>query len=219
VSNGRPAEAEAALAAAGLGSVSRETLARLARFVAMLRQWQRVQNLVGPSALEEIWTRHIADSTQLLTVAPEARRWLDLGSGAGFPGIVVAIVLAETPGATVHLVESNGRKCAFLREVARELELPVTVHRGRIEVILDGWSEPIDAISARGLAPMAQLVKWLEPLLEAGIPAFLHKGLDFRAEWEAIPHRERYDLVEHPSRFGSGVVVELRAADGGHLET
>ncbi len=202
--NAKPGEPEAALKAAGIESVSRETYQRLEQYVAMLRDWQRVQNLVGPSALNEIWTRHISDSAQPLAIAPEAVRWLDLGSGAGFPGIVTAILVAERPGSLVHLVESNARKCAFLREVARSLALPVAVHHGRIDDILRGWTEAVDAISARGLASMRQLADWIEPLLSAGIPALLHKGLDFASEWAAIPHPERFVLVEHASRIRSG---------------
>lgn len=220
MSSASPGDAAGALAAAGIGPVSRETLERLGRFVALLRDWQRIKNLVGPSALAEVWSRHVADSAQLLAVAPGAKRWLDLGSGAGFPGIVVAVLLAETPGAHVDLVESNARKCAFLREAGRVLQLPVTVHSGRIEAVLDGWSRPVDAISSRALAGMSQLVAWIEPLLQRGVPAYLHKGLDFEAEWAAVSHRERFVLVQHASRIGSGLIVELRAAQrSGQLET
>jgi 16S rRNA (guanine527-N7)-methyltransferase len=203
-------EAEAALTAAGLPAVSRETINRLTRFVTLLTKWQRVKNLVGPSALDEIWTRHIADSAQLLTVAPSARRWLDLGSGAGFPGLIVAALLADDDGAEVHLVESNAGKCAFLREAARTIEVPAVVHQGRIEDVVAEWSTPIDAISARGLAPMAQLAEWVAPLAAKGTVAYLHKGLDFDSEWAATPHRERFDLIQHKSRIGSGVIAELR---------
>ncbi len=163
--------------------------------------------------------RHVADSAQLVAVAPKPRRWLDLGSGAGFPGIVTAILLAHVPTAHVHLVESNARKCAFLREAGRLLSLPVTVHHGRIDDILSDWTLPVDAISSRALASTGQLLLWTEPLLRAGVTAYLHKGLDFHAEWAAVSHRERFDLVEHPSRIGSGVIVELRAAQRGQLET
>lgn len=207
-------EAEAALTAVGLPPVSRETIERLTLFVELLTKWQRVKNLVGPSALDEIWMRHVADSAELLAVAPKARRWLDLGSGAGFPGLVVAALLADTDGAEVHLVESNARKCAFLREAARVIDVPAVVHQARIEDFAAGWNDPIDAVSARGLAPMAVLVDWLEPLLRRGAVAFLHKGLEFDSEWAMTPHRERFHLVQHRSRIGSGVIVELEAAGG-----
>ena len=106
-------------------------------YVALLRKWQAAKNLVGPATLDTIWTRHIADSAQLFSLAPDARRWVDIGSGAGFPGLVLAIMGKSTPGFHVDLVESNGRKCAFLREVVRTLGLPVSVHNGRIEDVLD----------------------------------------------------------------------------------
>src|SRR5262252_8425032 len=106
-------------AALGLIPVSRETEARLDRYIARLRQWQAKTNLVAPSTLPNLWTRHIADSLQLLPLAPSAKRWADLGSGGGFPGIVLACAMAEMPDATVHLIERNAKKAAFLREALR----------------------------------------------------------------------------------------------------
>ncbi len=102
-----------------LTPVSRETEARLDRYVDLLLEWQAKTNLVAPSTLPNLWTRHIADSLQLLALAPAAKVWVDLGSGGGFPGVALACALAETPGATVHLVERNARKAAFLREALR----------------------------------------------------------------------------------------------------
>jgi len=102
-----------------LTPVSSETLERLDRFVALLLNWQQRTNLIAPSTIPTIWTRHIADSLQLLDVAPDARTWVDLGSGAGFPGLVLASALAGVPKANVHLVERNGKKAAFLREAIR----------------------------------------------------------------------------------------------------
>ena len=99
--------------------VSRETAQRLDLFVALLLKWQRVSNLIADSSVHHLWTRHIADSLQLLPLAPEARTWVDLGSGAGFPGLVLGCALADMPGARVHLIESNGKKAAFLREAVR----------------------------------------------------------------------------------------------------
>src|SRR5882757_3993999 len=101
-------------AALGLTPVSRETEARLDRYVDLLLQWQAKTNLVAPSTLPNLWTRHIADSLQLLTIAPSARVWADLGSGGGFPGVVLACAMAELPDAMVHLVERNAKKAAFL---------------------------------------------------------------------------------------------------------
>src|SRR5690349_3503100 len=106
-------------AALALTPVSRETEARLERYVALLQEWQAKTNLVAPSTLPNLWTRHISDSLQLLAIAPTAKVWMDLGSGGGFPGVVLACALAETPGATVHLVERIAKKAAFLREAIR----------------------------------------------------------------------------------------------------
>lgn len=162
--------------------VSRETEALFDRYVALLTRWQQVKNLVGPATLAEVWTRHIADSAQLAALAPEAKTWVDLGSGAGFPGLVVAILRRDTPGFHMHLVESNGRKCAFLREVARSLGLPVTVHDGRIEDVLAEFDAPVDVVSARALAPLAQLLTLSRKLLTSGAVGLFPKGQDVDAE-------------------------------------
>src|SRR5262245_14901234 len=108
-------------AALALTPVSRETEARLDRYVLLLREWQAKTNLVAPATLPNLWTRHISDSLQLLTLAPTAKVWIDLGSGGGFPGVVLACALAETPGATVHLVERITKKAAFLRSEERRV--------------------------------------------------------------------------------------------------
>jgi 16S rRNA (guanine527-N7)-methyltransferase len=113
--------------------VSRETWARLDSLVAVLLKWQDTTNLIAPSTLGEIWTRHIADSLQLLMIVPQARAWVDLGSGGGFPGLVIACAMADYSGAEIHLVESNQKKSAFLREAARILNVPAIVHARRIE--------------------------------------------------------------------------------------
>ena len=113
--------------------VSRETAARLDRFVDLLRQWQQKTNLISPATLPEVWTRHVADSLQLLRFAPAAKTWVDLGSGGGFPGLALACALTDRPGTVVHLVESNGKKCAFLREAVRATGVRAIVHCERIE--------------------------------------------------------------------------------------
>src|SRR5215467_14500926 len=115
-------------AALALTPVSHETEARLDRYIALLREWQAKTNLVAPSTLPHLWTRHIADSLQLLPLAPSAKRWADLGSGGGFPGVVLACALAEVPDATVHLIERNSKKAAFLREALRVTNAAGVVH-------------------------------------------------------------------------------------------
>ena len=123
--------------ALALTPVSRETLDRLDRFVAELLSWQERVNLVAPSTIPILWTRHIADSLQLLPLAPKARTWADLGTGGGFPGLVLACALADTPGITVHLVESNTKKAAFLREATRVTAVPAIIHAVRIVDFVD----------------------------------------------------------------------------------
>ena len=162
-----------------LPRVSRETWERLEALVALLEKWQRTINLVAPATLNETWTRHVADSLQLVSLAPDARTWVDLGSGAGFPGLVVA---ASLPEAEVHLVESDQRKAAFLREGARAMGVKVKVHADRAEKVLGAWSGPVDVVSARALAPLEKLLFLAEPLLKAGTAGLFLKGRDAAEE-------------------------------------
>jgi 16S rRNA (guanine527-N7)-methyltransferase len=169
--------------AQSLMPVSRETAARLDRFVATLLAWQQRINLIAPSTIPKLWTRHIADSLQLLAIAPNAKHWVDLGSGGGFPGLVIACALAEVADARVHLVESNGKKAAFLREAARLTGAPVTVHAIRIADFSASLAEPVDVITARALAPLNELLGMAHPLLKTGATQGLFlKGADVAAE-------------------------------------
>src|SRR3954452_3854377 len=126
-------------AAVALTPVSRETEARLEAYVGLLVQWQAKTNLVASSTLPNLWTRHISDSLQLLSLAPGAKIWVDLGSGGGFPGVVLACALAETAGAMVHLVERNAKKAAFLREALRITGAAGTVHLADIGDYVDSF--------------------------------------------------------------------------------
>ena len=202
-----------ATALRGVLDVSRETIARLETYVALLRRWQPAQNLVSPKTLDQVWRRHIADSAQLVAMFPSVLRWIDLGSGAGLPGLVTAILLAGRPGAVVHLVESNQRKCAFLRAVIRETGAPAVVHEGRIESVLKQWREPIDSISARALASLADLLDLTEPLLADGVRAAFHKGEDFDAELAVASKSWSLDLVRHKGMIddASSIIEILRA--------
>jgi 16S rRNA (guanine527-N7)-methyltransferase len=197
-------------AALALTPVSRETETRLQRFVELLLQWQRKTNLVAPSTLPKLWTRHIADSLQLLPLAPSARRWADLGSGAGFPGLVLACALADVPGASVDLIERNAKKGAFLREALRVTNAPGTVHLADIGDNVDRMTGPVDCVTARALAPLHQLIGFAEPLVRRGAKALFLKGQDVEVElteatkyWKIAPHL-------HSSRSGGhGWIVEL----------
>jgi 16S rRNA (guanine527-N7)-methyltransferase len=197
-------------AALALTPVSRETETRLDRYVDLLRHWQAKTNLIAASTLPSLWTRHIADSLQLLTLAPSAARWADLGSGGGFPGVVLACALAETPGARVHLVERNAKKAAFLREALRVTNSPGTVHLADIGDSVDRITGPVECVTARAVAPLHQLIGFAEPLVRRGAKALFLKGQDVEAElteatkyWNIKPHL-------HSSRSGGqGWIVEL----------
>jgi 16S rRNA (guanine527-N7)-methyltransferase len=162
--------------------VSRETSGRLTSFVALLCERQQRMNLVGSSTIPQVWTRHVADSLQLLAFAPEARRWADLGSGAGFPGLVIACALMDTPGAHVDLVESIGKKAAFLNEAVAATGAPATVHHARIEAVTPQLAGHVDIVTARALAPLSTLLTMINPFMEKGAKALLHKGQDVDAE-------------------------------------
>jgi 16S rRNA (guanine527-N7)-methyltransferase len=165
-----------------LADLPEETLQRFKIYADLLEKWQRTVNLVGKSTLHGIWVRHFADSLQVSQAVPEARRWLDLGSGAGFPGLVTAITFADEPGTRVHLIEADQRKCAFLQTVARETAAPAIIHCGRIETILPALLEPIDAISARALAPLEKLILYAEKYIEKGATGVFSKGKQAEAE-------------------------------------
>ncbi len=128
---------------------------RLRIYADLLVRWQPTINLVAPSTLPDLWSRHIADSLQTQAAVPNARRWVDLGSGGGFPGLVTAIALADRPEASVQLVESDKRKCAFLRTVSRETGACATIHAVRIEAFVPLHGDPVDAVSARRARSLA----------------------------------------------------------------
>jgi 16S rRNA (guanine527-N7)-methyltransferase len=197
-------------AALSLTPVSRETEARLDRYVALLLEWQAKTNLVAPSTLPNLWTRHISDSLQLLTIAPSAKRWADLGSGGGFPGVVLACALAETSGAMIHLVERNTKKAAFLREALRVTSSQGTVHLADIGDTVDSLVGKVDCVAARAVAPLHQLIGFVEPLMRGGAKALFLKGRDVEAE---LTEATKYWNIEpqlHPSRTGGhGWIVEL----------
>ncbi len=165
-----------------LTPVSRETTERLDRFVATLLAWQQRVNLIARSTEAVLWTRHIADSLQLLPLAPEAKVWADLGAGAGFPGLVIACALADRTGAEVHLVESNGKKAAFLREAAHATGAPVIVHQMRIEEFVEKAVQTFDVVTARALAPLPKLLTMAYPLLKKGTLGLFLKGQDVGSE-------------------------------------
>ena len=241
--------------------VSRETIARLTTYETLLRQWQKAVNLVAPSTLEAVWSRHFADSAQLLPLAPAARTWIDLGSGAGFPGLVVAILLAASPSprpsrraesapstqgegrvegrlqtpeqaaasdpsplpakvrgegtgaepssASVTLIESNARKCAFLREVVRQTgiaaamqpRVAVDILSTRIETAATQASlGGPDVVLARALAPLDKLLGLAAPLFTPDTVGLFLKGRDAAAELKVAEKAWNFNAELVPSR-------------------
>ena len=197
-------------AALALTPVSRETEAQLDRYVALLVEWQAKTNLVSPSTLPNLWTRHISDSLQLLDLAPAAKVWADFGSGGGFPGVVLACALAETPGANIHLIERNAKKAAFLREAIRVTSAIGTVHLADIGDSVDRIVGSVDCVTARALAPLHQLIGFAEPLVGKGAKALFLKGQDVEAELtEATKYWNIKPILHASLTGGQGWIVEL----------
>jgi len=184
--------------------VSRETVARLERFVELLLAWQRRTNLISPSTISSLWTRHVADSLQLLQLveAPQTKPgvWLDLGSGGGFPGIVIACALADVPGTQIHLIESNLKKASFLREAVRETKVPGIVHAARIEALVPVLGAVADYVTARALAPLPDLLELIAPFVKKGAKALLLKGQDLDIELTNATKRWNIEAESVPSK-------------------
>jgi 16S rRNA (guanine527-N7)-methyltransferase len=207
------ADRERALA---LTPVSRETVALLDRFVELLLATQSHTNLIGPATVGELWTRHIADSLQLIDLAPDARTWVDIGSGGGFPGVVVACALAAHPGAVIHLVESQGKKATFLRQVVDALQLTAIVSHRRVEE--GALDVKADVVTARAVAPLHRLLGYVAPFVKSGAKALLPKGQDVEAELTEAAKYWTIDAELAPSRTNPAsrilIVQALRRRHG-----
>jgi 16S rRNA (guanine527-N7)-methyltransferase len=198
-----------------LTPVSRETEKRLDRFVEVLLLWQKTTNLVASSTLARLWTRHIADSLQLIPLAPQARLWLDLGSGAGFPGMPIACALADEPSAKVHLVESNGKKAAFLREAVRLTGVPAQVHQVRAEDFAKSCAEPVQVVTARALSPLKTLCDQAFPWIARGAAGLFPKGQDVDAELTEAAKYWSIETSKVPSKTSpEGCIVVIRGLHG-----
>jgi 16S rRNA (guanine527-N7)-methyltransferase len=186
-------------------NVSRETLEALDRILAELDAWRQRSNLIGPKEWPRIWTRHVADSWQLLDHIPESARLVDLGSGAGFPGLVIA---AARPAGHVTLMESVGKKCAFLRAAIEAAGFSAEVWQGRIET---PPPIPADIVTARAFAPMPELLEYAAPWLTRGASGLFLKGERWKEELTAARQRWNFAYEAIPSRIGgSGVILILR---------
>ncbi|MFQ5626609.1 MAG: 16S rRNA (guanine(527)-N(7))-methyltransferase RsmG [Methyloligellaceae bacterium] len=194
-------------------NVSRETIERLEIYEALLKQWQRRVNLVAPNTLAHVWQRHFADSAQLLAHAPDSSKWLDLGSGAGFPGLVIAICARNREDSHVHIVESNARKCAFCQEVVRETGCSVEIHQTRIES-LGAKDRLIGAgiVTARALAPLDNLYKLASPFFGPGTAGLFLKGRRVSQELERAAESWDCEVRLHPSLTDARArIVEVSA--------
>ncbi|ABI77044.1 methyltransferase GidB [Hyphomonas neptunium ATCC 15444] len=185
--------------------VSRETLDRLDRVIDTLDVWRQKSNLIGPKEWPQIWTRHVGDSWQLLDHIPETAHLVDLGSGAGFPGLIIAA--ARSLG-HVTMIESVGKKCAFLRAAIQEADLSAAVHQGRVEA-----APPIKAefVTARAFAPLPELLDYAAPWLRKGAVGVFPKGERWNEELTAARQRWNFAYEAIPSRSGgSGVILIIR---------
>jgi 16S rRNA (guanine527-N7)-methyltransferase len=204
--------------------VSRETRKALEIYEALLIKWQKTINLVGPSTVDLFWERHAADSAQLLDLVPvTSKTWLDIGSGGGFPGLVIAMLWLgasgagaaggdENAGRHVHLIESDQRKCAFMRAVIRETGAPATVHEGRIEAFIDektAFFGRIDVVSARALAPLPKLVGMAAPFFESHTKGVFLKGKEWQEELTQARQSWKIDCMAVESRTDKAARVLL----------
>ena len=197
-------------------AVSRETLARFETYAALLERWSSAINLVGRDSLNDLWRRHMLDSAQLLPLLPDApagrrRVVLDIGSGAGFPGLVLAILGAGE----VHLVESDAKKAAFLREAARAAGAEVTVHTARVESLTPF---PVDVVTARACAPLPRLLGYAAPFLRVsdGAVALFPKGRTVNAELTDSIQKWHMQREVFPSRSdSSGTILRLTHIEEG----
>jgi len=194
-----------------LTPVTPPVLDRLDRYAELLIDRQQHMNLIASSTIPNLWTRHIADSLQLLELAPKARTWLDLGSGAGFPGLVLACALADTPGVSVHLIESTGKKATFLREVAAAIALPVSVHHVRIEDFAKNFTVRPEVITARALAPLNEILALAYPFAKTGAQGLFLKGQDVASELTEASKYWKFEPVLVPSQTSpNSRIVSIR---------
>ena len=192
-----------------LAHVSRETMERLSVYESLLRKWQGSINLVSKSTLDDVWRRHFLDSTQLLALSSDRHlKWADFGSGAGFPGLVLAILARDRAGFQMNLVESDQRKSVFLREVIRETGAPAVVHTSRIESPeTTATIGTCDALSARACAPLDRLMGWAQPYCGPETEAFFLKGAQADEELTLARKSWTFRVTSYPSQADPGGCV------------
>jgi len=191
-----------------LAGASAERMADLDAFRHRLIEGNAVMNLVGPDSLPDFWNRHAWDSAQLLDLAPDARTWADLGAGAGFPGVVLAILLKNRPGTHVWLIDSLQKRCRFLQVVVDALDLPATVVWGRAEA----QALKVDIVTARAVAPLEKLLAYAQPYLTRGAQGLFLKGEKAEAELRDAARLWQVDAILSASRSDPrGRIVTIRS--------
>ena len=184
-----------------------QAIADLERYRSYLAEWNEKMNLIGPATLDTFWSRHAWDSAQILPLAPDALTWADLGTGAGLPGIVLAIMQKDRPGFHVHLVDSLTKRCRFLNEVVCGLQLPATVHNSRAEDL----SLTVDIVTARACAPLSRLLGYAQPYVKRGAQALFLKGQEVASELEDAARTWDFEADVSPSLSDArGRIVRVR---------
>jgi 16S rRNA (guanine527-N7)-methyltransferase len=194
----------------GMRPCSDLAVERLGIFVTLLGKWNSAINLVSSASLADVWTRHVEDSAQLLGLVPPDRKlWVDLGAGAGFPGVVIALMTADTTDAVdMVLIESDQRKAAFLTTVSRETGVSMVIHAERIELVVP---QQADIVSARALAPLSRLCAFADRHIAAGGMALFPKGGQYGAEVAEARKAWAFDLEVHGSKTDPmGAVLKLK---------
>jgi len=194
-----------------LASVSRETLSRIETVIGLLDDWRTRHNLIGPNEMGQIWRRHVWDSLQLLPHVSMDSNVVDLGSGAGFPGLILSATMIET-GGHLTMVESVGKKCAFLRAAIEAANLPASVHQGRVEASGD---IPASCVTARAFAPLPKLLDYAAPWLERGAVAVLPKGNRWEDELTKAKESWKFAYDVIPSQSGDGVILKISEVSRG----
>lgn len=191
-------------------TVSRETVNDLIDFESLFKKWSKAINLASPNTLNVLWERHILDSAQLYSLAENTKTWLDLGSGGGFPGIVLAILMQENNDSSIKLVESNGKKAAFLKSAIRQFQKTdnnlAEVFNSRIEDCYQIISVP-EVITARALASLDKLFYLTEPWMVNGASALFQKGRDYEREIDESLKDWDFDLKKYDSVIETGSVI------------
>jgi 16S rRNA (guanine527-N7)-methyltransferase len=183
---------------------------RLRRFVELLDRWRRITNLISERSFADVWDRHIQDSIYIHGFGHSANRWLDLGTGAGFPGIVIGVLIAGHEHAQVHCVESDARKCAFLRTAIGELDIPVKVHNIRAEFISPAVTGSIDVVTARGFSSIKHILTISHHYVSDGAIVILPRGRTAAREVETIdPKRYATEVRPNPGHK-DGLIFVIR---------